>query len=311
MSTMAEYGLSPHFSYDRYSDRSFDKHEFGVPLWRGLMAHRFDDHVAIAYNGNRIAELHKNGDVYFVIPDNMTIGVTTRLNSFLDGCTISFRKKARVNGFHTYSCEIISEDRTKPYGNTSRFTMRDRFDVRKRILIQQLGQDVNAHFRSADLDLPVFQKDELKYREFNKKLKRIKVVLSAQARLQIHAINKGSRWSSITNDIADRLFNSERYPSWGNIEDKLDEMIMQWMAINDIGAQPAPQLVSDTLALMFRLHGSEANEVSENEVRRINNACKAIQGRYLRRECITIQTSNNSMSLNNEHDTVGQLLPSN
>lgn len=308
---MAEYGISSHFSYDKYSNRAYDKHEFGVPLWRNMVCHRFDDHIAISYNGNRIAELHKNGDVYFVIPDNMTLGVTTRLNSFLDGCTISFRKKSRVSGIHTYTCEIVSEDRTKMYGSASRFMLRDRFDVRKRILVQQLNQSTNAHFKAADEEMPVVQKDETKYREFNKKLKRIKVILSAQARLQVHNIDNRSRYSGITEEMSKRLFGSDRYPSWSLIENKLDEAIMHWMAINDIDGKPTPQLVTDVLTMMFRLHGSESNEKSENEIRRINNACKGIQGRYLRRECITIQTSNNSMSLNNEYDPISELLPSN
>ena len=306
MSTLHMPYVNTGFKYNNFIRYKFDR-EFGEPMWRNRMLHKLNDLIIMSYNGERIAEFHKDDTIVLTIPKNMTHGVTSRMNEIFNGAEIQLRKKTRVNGITAYECSVLDLVQKKQgYGYTQ--VLRDKFDVNQRIKVTQLP-DGGLTFERADNAVPEVEKDNVKYREFNKKLKAIKTILIAQVKMGATNLDekvKSSRWTMLDESICRKYFDNDRYPVWQIREQKVDDLIATWMEYG-----PQKELTEDVLRIMLSMHSSDASESVQNLVRRINSACKAAQGRFLRRECITILTPNNSMSLNNEHDTNCELLPSN
>jgi len=304
--------LSPiRYSYEDINRHQFHRYEFGVPRGRFMVHKQPNGVIAASYDGNRFYEWHPDDTQYIVYnPDHHTAGVTSRYESVLRHVSISTRRQKRANGAEVVSFEFCQSqfDRdAKRYKTTNRFTVSGtcRFKV--------WAADDRLFAEAVATNTPTRIKDNDKYRAFNRQLKELRAVLTAQFRTGAYSEELTYRmYNSFGKDTPETLTQAlhqyvkdgaTTYIGHNTVHGHLYTWVQKWIEV-----RPTDLLRPIVLACLHN-HRSEAKGV-EDGIRRVKNGLAYVQKRYLREHCIKISASNNSLSLSDESDDQNsELLP--
>lgn len=145
----------------------------------------------------------------------------------------------------------------------------------------------------------VVEKDNAKYRAFNKRLKQLKAVIHTQIAAGAYKAWESLRWRSqwpqntALRDEILAIFAKHGNKSCYNNEHRVDilsKIVDDWIATSD------PTLPRAFAQIAFINNISEAKQGSHEDLRRrVTNAMKQVQINYLREHCVTIRESNNSL----------------
>lgn len=292
------------FDFTWASKQNYGKYEFGVPWWRECLWHKIsDDEYALSYSGSRIYECHKDGSAYICF-NNLTSGVKNRwLNVTASNLDIETQRVSKANGITTYRVTVKQREHYKlDNGRESyRFKKIGTVSAHTRIKIWDGTQFV---CEVADPVTKVATKDNTKYREFNAQLKKLRAVLSGQAKMGVYD-KFAERWSSVLNDELTRIMGGKTHLYYSDTGNRMYDAALQWMETGDA------ELTKVIALCALRNHHSETSakaNLAENIRRRLMNGLKAVQTRYLREHCVTISHSNNSLSPSDESDDQDSVL---
>jgi hypothetical protein len=245
-------------SYYNMALRQYDKHEFGVPTYRGVFYHKLPNNIYVAsYNGNRIMEWHPNGDIVFIFSENHTPSVSTRMSVLFTIYSVLKKKNARGDIHYLVS---IGTD-----GNSHQVKVHNRLTVRVFDRTIQLIPD----------EIPETTKDNAKYRAFNKQLKELKVALAAQCMFGAY------KHIDYRGQARTRL--ADPYISHEAAKKKLYELSLEWIETKN------PKLLEHVATFSFCISSGIAwNSPSNPEVQKkaVLNAMRQVQLMYLRSECV-------------------------
>lgn len=304
------------FEYN-YDDPSL---EFGVHYYRDSRAHldRETGNLHLDYFGQRIAEVHKDFSVVLCRPESGNAPGITKRWEYLIGSlvqntatrarlSVSSRKLKTAAGLEEttvyidYNIYDLGEKRWKRIAS-----LNQAFRERARVSLNAVG---GLQIERLDKRLDV-TKDNKKYRDFTSKLRKLKAVLVAQAKMGVNLdLLKGSSYSQDT-PVAKLVLGhckaeNRYYLSLDDQKDALYKLIMDWVE-KDPSVEPLR-----LIAALCSYRRSSNKDGVEDLTRRVTNALREMQVEFLRRECITIsEPSNSSEKLNDEsHDQDGVLLP--
>lgn len=303
--------------YHQYSDITHDrdKYEFYTPNYKFNWFKVENDVYAAVYEGNRFYELHPDGSQYLIYnPRTHTSGVTSRMQGMFRNVTLTVRKRRRANGasqmklYYSQYEYVPGAKHAQTREVASGIVMADR-------RIKVSAKEGKIFFEAVDDGKTVQHvKDNTKYREFNKRLKTLRATMVTQAKMGAYNIESElPRYQYYTTDRKLKLSLKEALGqyikpdhhntiSWKAIEDSLYRFVVEWTQTSDA------KLLRPIALCCFHNHTSESADAVDKAVRRIKSGLAFVQKQYLRRNCVTIVASNNSLSPCDDQNS--ELLPS-
>lgn len=307
--------------YHQYSDVHYDadRYEFYTPNYKFHWFKVENNVYAAVYDGNRFYELHPDGSQYLIYNSKMhTSGFTARMQGMFRNVTLTIRKMRRANGssqmkMHYYQYEYVPGSKLAQTREVTAGTVLASRRVKVGI------KEGKIFFEAADESAATeLVKDNAKYREFNKRLKKLRATLFTQLKLGVYAAeaplprhNYYSSANKLKPSIKDELAkcpgikpDHHNTISWHAIETALVKYVEEWVCTNDA------KLLRPIVLCCLHNHQSESADPNDNALRRVKSGLLYAQKQYLRKNCVTIVPSKNSLSQRDEQgdDQDGELL---
>lgn len=253
-----------------------DARDFGTYVYWGLSAHRVaDDSIAIGCDLDHIADIH---------PDNsITIHAAklVKQRNYLSRLSALFSARAYLDVSSTTRASGLTIITVFAQFDNSLGTVTQ---VQNRLRIYPDGK-----LEVVDPILSVVDKDNQKYREFNKILKALKAVLYAKAKMGVYnSLFTKNYWYWTLNDeqkIRDEEFGKDSWPRQSERVALTYQLALRWAENRDNA------LVDRIAKLAFLGHRSQAEDMPQNALNRIKSCLTLVQQSYLRKECVTISES--------------------
>lgn len=304
------------FSYEKVAEHSFDKHEFGVPYWGHFTWHKMPDSVIVAaYRGHRFAELWPDGSQYLIFnKETHSAGTTNRWARFFKNTSISTKRITRANGQKRTAISIYRYEYTP---TKAKVLQDDTFVGDCRFKIEEDNGNIKL-IPIPEKTTTKYEKDNVKYRAFNKQLREFKAVLVAQAKMGAYddllKLTRYTRTTLASEPSLQKLVcaalgvKNSRHFSHSDLVIAEYKLAREWLETRD------NSVLRSFMPVCLMAHSSRNNYSSgdrDSIPRRINSAIAAVQKCYLRRHCVKISESDNSLSLTDESDDQDrELLPS-
>lgn len=286
-----------------YQDRP-KSYEFGYCVDRNVFAHREPDGWAIAYFGERIAEKKDSADdLLFTIPDGgMSAAVSKRYANLLPGTTDVFSKKLkRANGLNEVQLTI----QTREYDSALRAyktVCKTTVTAASRFRVIFDATEKSKYSVVAEDNVVDVSKDNVKYRDFNAKLKKLKAVLVAQLKMGAYndLLTDKGYWdrTSPINSTAYGLADKDIMATY--LSDKDAQAIAYKLCSDWVDKNNVTQLRNIVAVLAYGRSSNEKRGSLEDLKRRVLNGLRDVQVAFLRKECITISEPPNSLRELNE-----------
>lgn len=272
-----------------------NQREFGLPWHRYAAWHIVsDEQIVMAYDGYRIFELNKDGNAYFVPHERLTIGAVRRWQDLMpSGYDFRLTSRKTSAGVRKYRLTVFQHNKNTP----------KRIDFYKRLRVQRIDNDAVFY---PDMP-PAVQKDNLRYRTFNRQIKSLESILVAQAKMGAYndfvPPNNYQRFYFHKNMILPKL--KEYIASIGgdtnvrlhyDVPDILRNTIDQWIDDKDV------HRLQPIVLCCFLEHHSDEQHKETNALRRIKHGLSNVKRRFLREHCVKIGESKNPLMAPDDQD---------
>jgi hypothetical protein len=284
--------IRPFLNFKNLENNNFDSEEceFGIPTGRGCFIHKEENYFIVSYRGARILEIYPD-DVYnLIIPKFFSCGTTTRWSYFFSHAIFSAKRKVSTAGVVSY--KISSE-----YGGEKNFSVST--TSRKITLVINPNTNKISHTVQDTSCEPVVEKDDAKYKLFTAHMKKLKIIMLTQAKMNLYDAysDRGRKLS----------FSDDPYVPASAALSEAFRRCVEWIETQDSDLVPE---IAECFLYKSYIDYRWDKSLSANIQRHLLRGFKKVQNLYLRNQCVTIHAQHNSLSLNNEHHKNSQLLTS-
>jgi hypothetical protein len=292
-------------------------YEFGRYMFNDLYLHDRKDHYAVSWFGSRIAEVPKVGAdkrVTLVLQKDMTSGVTNRYETLFRNVKIHCRSRQRANGKKHMVMEFFAGSR----GAIQRLKVDVSDSLRIDVEVSPTNPEHVVVTPRQDIPVKAFDKDKAKYRAFNKELKTLKALYTAQIKMgAFDFLGQGSDPNSARRyavsqvaekfalELARKLYGiGKDYLPRAHWEALQRQCLEGWISNTDRSADATRFLF---LTIIRDMYGYGSLRLQETLLARLKSALKAMQVAYLRNHCVTISESNTTLSTTDATDQDSEL----